>query len=120
MTEYLGIVVAFVLAGGITGLMIFLASTLGKKNPSVVKLEPFECGKTPFALPGGKLAIKFYLTAILFILFLFSHTFVTPIDLFTSFFTHRRQFIFAHMFSRTLIFFTRLSTHAYVLVNIHT
>ncbi len=78
MTEYLGIVVAFVLAGGITGLMIFLASTLGKKNPSVVKLEPFECGKTPFALPGGKLAIKFYLTAILFILFDVELVFLYP------------------------------------------
>jgi len=70
--------VAFVLAGGITGLMIFLASTLGKKNPSVVKLEPFECGKTPFALPGGKLAIKFYLTAILFILFDVELVFLYP------------------------------------------
>ena len=78
MTEYLGIVVAFVLAGGITGLMIFLASTLGKKNPSVVKSEPFECGKTPFALPGGKLAIKFYLTAILFILFDVELVFLYP------------------------------------------
>ena len=78
MTEYLGIVVAFVLAGGITGLMIFLASTLGKKNPSVVKLEPFECGKTPFALPGGKLAVKFYLTAILFILFDVELVFLYP------------------------------------------
>ena len=78
MTEYLGIVVAFVLAGGITGLMIFLASTLGKKNPSVVKSEPFECGETPFSLPGGKLAIKFYLTAILFILFDVELVFLYP------------------------------------------
>ncbi len=49
--------------------MVVLASTLGKKKPSPVKSAPFECGKNPFTLPGGKLAIKFYLTAILFILF---------------------------------------------------
>ncbi len=69
MSEYIGIVVCFVVAGGIAGAMVVLASTLGKKKPSQVKSEPFECGETPFSLPGGKMAIKFYLTAILFILF---------------------------------------------------
>ena len=69
MNEYIGIGVAFVLAAGIAGAMVVLASTLGKKKPSPTKSEPFECGKSPFSLPGGKLAIKFYLTAILFILF---------------------------------------------------
>ena len=78
MNEYIVIAVAFVLAGGITGGMIVLASTLGKKKPSTVKSQPFECGKTPFSLPGGKLAIKFYLTAILFILFDVELVFLYP------------------------------------------
>ena len=69
MSEYIGIAVCFVLAGGITVAMVVLASTLGEKKPSPVKSEPFECGKNPFSHPNGKLAIKFYLTAILFILF---------------------------------------------------
>ena len=78
MSEYIGIAVCFVLAGGITGTMVVLASTLGQKNPSAVKSEPFECGKDPFSLPGGKLAIKFYLTAILFILFDVELVFLYP------------------------------------------
>ena len=78
MNEYIGIAVAFILAGGITGAMVALASTLGKKKPSPVKSEPFECGKIPFSLPGGKLAIKFYLTAILFILFDVELVFLYP------------------------------------------
>ena len=78
MNEYIGILVCFVLAGVITGAMVWLASTLGKKNPSPVKLEPFECGRNPFSLPGGKLAIKFYLTAILFILFDVELVFLYP------------------------------------------
>ncbi len=69
MNEYIGIVVSFVLAGGIAAAMVVLASTLGKKKPTTEKLAPFECGKDPFSLPMGRLAIKFYLTAILFILF---------------------------------------------------
>ena len=78
MSEYIGIAVAFGLAGVITGGMVLLASTLGRKKPSVVKSEPFECGKTPFSLPGGKLAVKFYLTAILFILFDVELVFLYP------------------------------------------
>ena len=78
MSEYIGLVVSFLLAGVITGAMVVLASTLGKKKPSAVKSAPFECGKTPFSLPGGKLAIKFYLTAILFILFDVELVFLYP------------------------------------------
>jgi len=78
MNEYIGIAASFLLAGVIAGGMVVLASTLGKKKPSAVKSEPFECGTTPFSLPGGKLAIKFYLTAILFILFDVELVFLYP------------------------------------------
>jgi NADH-quinone oxidoreductase subunit A len=78
MSEYIGIAVAFVVAGVITAGMVLLASTLGKKKPSTVKSEPFECGEPPLALPGGKVAIKFYLTAILFILFDVELVFLYP------------------------------------------
>jgi NADH-quinone oxidoreductase subunit A len=76
--EYIGIAACFFLAAVITGSMVVLASTLGKKKPSKVKLEPFECGQTPLSVPGGKLAIKFYLTAILFILFDVELVFLYP------------------------------------------
>ena len=78
MSEYIGIIVCFVVAGGIAGAMVVLASTLGKKKPSFVKSEPFECGEVPFSLPGGKLAVKFYLIAILFILFDVELVFLYP------------------------------------------
>ncbi len=78
MNEYIGIAVSFVLAGGIAAAMVVLSSTLGKKNPTAEKLAPFECGKEPFSLPVGKLGIKFYLTAILFILFDVELVFLYP------------------------------------------
>ncbi len=78
MNEYIGIAVTFVLAGGIAGAMVVLSSTLGKKNPTPEKLAPFECGKDPFSLPTGRVAIKFYLTAILFILFDVELVFLYP------------------------------------------
>ena len=70
--------VAFVLAGGFVAANIILASTLGPKKPSAVKSEPFECGQVPFALPIGHLSVKFYLTAILFILFDVELVFLYP------------------------------------------
>ena len=78
MDEYIGIAVCFVVAGIISGTMVFLASVLGKKKPSAAKSEPFECGLSPLSLPRGKLAIKFYLTAILFILFDVELVFLYP------------------------------------------
>lgn len=76
--EYIGIAVSFILAFGIAGAMVVLSSTLGKKKPTDVKLSPFECGMEPIALPMGRLAIKFYLTAILFILFDVELVFLYP------------------------------------------
>jgi NADH-quinone oxidoreductase subunit A len=78
MSEYLGIVVFFVLAGTVAGAFVLLASVLGPKKPSVVKSEPFECGEVPFSVPRGHLSIKFYLTAILFILFDVELVFLYP------------------------------------------
>jgi NADH-quinone oxidoreductase subunit A len=78
MSEYIGIVIFFGLSGTVTGAFILLASVLGPKKPSVVKSEPFECGEIPFSLPIGHLSIKFYLVAILFILFDVELVFLYP------------------------------------------
>ena len=78
VSEYVGIVIFVVLAGTFAAANIVLASALGPKKPSAVKSEPFECGEVPFSLPVGQLAIKFYLTAILFILFDVELVFLYP------------------------------------------
>ena len=78
MSEYIGIVVALVLAGAFAAVNVGLASVLGPKKPSRVKSEPFECGEIPFSLPVGRLSIKFYLTAILFVLFDVELVFLYP------------------------------------------
>jgi NADH-quinone oxidoreductase subunit A len=78
MSEYTGIVIAFLFAGAFAGLNLVLASVLGPKKPSAVKSEPFECGEVPFSLPAGHVPIKFYLTAILFMLFDVELVFLYP------------------------------------------
>jgi len=78
MSEYVGIVIFFVLAGTVAGAFVVLGSVLGPKKPLRVKLEPFECGEVPFSLPTGHLAVKYYLTAMLFILFDVELVFIYP------------------------------------------
>jgi NADH-quinone oxidoreductase subunit A len=78
MSEYIGIVVAFVIAAGFAAVNVGLASVLGPKKPSPVKSEPFECGQAPLSVPIGRLSVKFYLTAILFILFDVELVFLYP------------------------------------------
>ncbi len=78
MNEYLGILITFLFAAGIGGVFILLASTLGPKHPTPAKLEPFECGEIPFRLPSGRLTVRFYLVAMLFILFDVELVFLFP------------------------------------------
>ena len=58
--------------------MWFLGSRLGPKKPSPIKQRPFECGFAPLALPGGHFDVKFYLVAILFVIFDVELAFLFP------------------------------------------
>ena len=58
-----------VVAGALAGGFFALASTLGTKNPTAEKMKPFECGSESSGGRHVKLSVKFYLTAILFVVF---------------------------------------------------
>jgi NADH-quinone oxidoreductase subunit A len=63
----------------IVGSMIFLSILFGpRKKNSAVKEIPFECGFDPFQLPEGRFSIRFYLVAMLFILFDIEIIFLFP------------------------------------------
>ena len=69
-SEYIGLLVTFIISVGIAGLVIFLNKILGPKgHSSESKSEPFECGLSPLSSPTGHFSIKFYLLAMFFILF---------------------------------------------------
>lgn len=69
-TEHLGLLITFILAITIATLILLLNQLLGPKNKSsAIKREPFECGFNQFEEPKGHFSIKFYLFAMLFILF---------------------------------------------------
>lgn len=58
--------------------MFTLASLLGPKNPTETKSIPFECGSESTGSQHVKLSVKFYLTAILFVVFDVEAIFLYP------------------------------------------
>jgi NADH-quinone oxidoreductase subunit A len=65
-------------AGALAGLFFLGASTLGTKNPTKEKMLPFECGSESTGGRHLKLSVKFYLTAILFVVFDIEAVFIYP------------------------------------------
>lgn len=76
--DYFGVLVLFLMASGVSGLFIFLSESLGPRKPNAAKNQPYECGKTPFELPTGRHAVKFYLVSILFVIFDIELIFLFP------------------------------------------
>ncbi len=78
LSQYLPLVVMFVVAGGFAGVMLFLAAVLGPKKLSAIKAATFECGSDPVGDARQRFAIKFYVVAILFIVFDLETVFLYP------------------------------------------
>ena len=76
--EYAPLLMVFGFAALVAGAMLWIPSLLAPRRSTPVKLEPFECGKDPLALPEGRFAIKFATIAIFFIIFDIELMFVFP------------------------------------------
>ena len=59
-------------------IVVFLSRILGPRRPTKRKLEPYESGMTPIGPAMRRLPIKFYLVAVLFILFDIEIVFLLP------------------------------------------
>ena len=68
-TEYLPILIQFVVALGFVATTIVATHLLGPKRKSKVKLETFESGIEPQGNARIPFSIKYFLVAILFVLF---------------------------------------------------
>ena len=62
------------LAGG----TVALCTLIRPKNPSATKLMPYECGITPFDNARGRYTVRFYIVAILFVVFDVETIFLFP------------------------------------------
>lgn len=75
-----GVIFLFVFITLFGALLLFIANRIGRriKSPSDVKLAPYECGIPGVEKKDTTVSVKFYLTAILFILFDIEIIFMYP------------------------------------------
>jgi len=78
MAQYIPVVIALLVCGAIATLMTFASKLLGASKHTAVKDEPFECGNPSSGSAWGRFSVKFYLAAILFIIFDIEVVFMYP------------------------------------------
>ncbi len=69
VAEYTGVLVFLALGLLIGGVLLSLQLLIGPRREFTEKQEPFECGEKQIVSPRQRYAVKFYLVAILFIIF---------------------------------------------------
>jgi NADH-quinone oxidoreductase subunit A len=80
VNPYVPILVLLAIAGGFAVFSVGAAAIAGPKRYNRAKLDPYECGiePTPQAAGGGRFPVKFYLVAMLFIVFDIESVFLIP------------------------------------------
>jgi NADH-quinone oxidoreductase subunit A len=78
LTPYLPVLMQLLVAAGIGVGMIVLSAVLGARKYSKMKMQPYECGITPTGDAQHRFSVKFYLVAMLFILFDVEAIFLIP------------------------------------------
>jgi len=76
--EYFNIFIFMAVAFGISLLLVLLSFWRGPKRPDAEKLSPYECGFAAFSDARLKFDVRFYLIAILFIIFDLEIAFLFP------------------------------------------
>ena len=69
LAEYTGVLVILVVGVVVACAMLGIHLLLGPRRKFAGKHEPFECGESPIVSPRRRYAVKFYMVAILFVVF---------------------------------------------------
>ena len=78
LREYFPILVFLAIAGVIAVAMVVASFVLARQNPDSEKLSPYECGFEPFEDARMRFDARYYLVAILFIIFDLEVAFLFP------------------------------------------
>jgi len=100
LAEYSGILILLVIALIVAGGMLGLQQLLSPRRRFHDKQEPFECGERPIVSPHQRFSVKFYLVAMLFIVFDVEAVFFYP---WGALFTDLGWFGFVEMASFVLV-----------------
>ena len=76
--QYLPILIFLVIALGLSGVMVLASYVIAPQRPDSEKVSAYECGFEPFSDARGRFDVRFYLVAILFIIFDLEVAFLFP------------------------------------------
>jgi NADH-quinone oxidoreductase subunit A len=76
--NYLPLLIHFLVAMALAGAIVTLSYFIGYRRPTPAKMSPYECGMTPVGDARERFSVKFYLVAMLFILFDVEAVFLYP------------------------------------------
>src|SRR5919202_2792038 len=76
--DYLPILLMFIVAAGFAVGNVLLSQFVGQRKRTRTKLMPYECGKDPVGSARERFSVKFYLIAMIFILFDIEVIFLVP------------------------------------------
>jgi len=69
LADYLPVGLMLVLGVGFAAVAMYLSWRLAPRNPTPEKLAPYECGIVPLQDPVQRFPVKFYMVAMLFVIF---------------------------------------------------
>ena len=69
LAEYTGVLIMLIIALVLAGALLGIHLWLGPRRRFPAKQQPFECGEDQIVSPRQRYAVKFYLVAILFVVF---------------------------------------------------
>jgi NADH-quinone oxidoreductase subunit A len=78
LAQYFPVLVFLAVAVGLSCFLVLLPFVLKRRSPDKEKISAYECGFEPFGDARGKFDVRFYLVAILFIIFDLEIAFLFP------------------------------------------
>ena len=78
MADYFPIAALLVVAALFSGLSFFASRMLGPRRPTTAKSAPYECGIVPEHEPPQRFPVRFYLVAMIFVIFDIEIIFIYP------------------------------------------
>ncbi len=76
--QYLPLLMQIIVAFGLAAVMVFASRFIGRHRNTKAKLGAYECGIEPVGDARGRFSVRFYMVAMLFILFDVEAVFMMP------------------------------------------
>lgn len=78
LTDFVPIAILFLIAAGLAVLVVIIGHTFGPRRPTERKSNPYESGMRPIGPGTRRMPVRFYLVAVLFIIFDVEVIFIIP------------------------------------------